>query len=227
MPDHYNWAAVDDYIAERLIGDDPVQAATLASNQAAGLPAIDVSFPQGKMLQLLARGAGAKRILEIGTLGGFSTIWLARALPKDGRLLTLELDPAYAKVASANIAHAGLSGKTEVRVGPALDSLRQMIDDDVPKFDFVFVDADKENYPAYFELSLKLCRNGGMLLFDNVVRDGEVINPTSDDPKVPGARALYDALHANPNATATAIQTVGEKEWDGFLLAVVGREEES
>jgi len=221
MPDQSNWQAVDDYIAERLIGDDPVQDATLASNHAAGLPEIDVSMSQGKMLQLLAQGVGARRILEIGTLGGYSTIWLARALPEGGAVVTLELDASYAAVANTNIARANQAGKVTVEIGVALDSLQQMVDDGVPKFDFAFIDADKQSYAGYLDYCLQLCRPGAILIFDNVVREGEVTNPDSVDPKVPGTRALYDALHQNPAVSATAIQTVGAKKWDGFLMAIV------
>ncbi|MEE9433127.1 MAG: O-methyltransferase [Sphingorhabdus sp.] len=221
MPDQSNWQAVDDYIAERLIGDDPVQNATLASNRAAGLPEIDVSMSQGKMLQLLAQGVGAQRILEIGTLGGYSAIWLARALPEDGELVTLEVDADYAAVANANIARANQTGKVTVEIGVALDSLQQMVDENIPKFDFAFIDADKQSYACYLDYCVQLCRPGAMLIFDNVVREGEVTNPDSVDPKVPGTRALYDALHQNSAVNATAIQTVGAKKWDGFLMVIV------
>ena len=213
--------SVDDYIVERLIGDDPVQAATLAANRAAGLPPIDVSQAQGKLLMLLARMAGARRILEVGTLGGYSTIWLARALPDDGRLVTLELDPSVAEVARANIAAAGFADRVEVRVGPAIDSLRALIDGGEPAFDLVFVDADKQAYAEYLRLGLDLSRSGTALVFDNVVRQGGVVRPDSPDPKVPGTRALYDALRDEPRVEATAIQTMGAKHWDGFALAVV------
>ena len=212
---------VDGYIVERLIGADPVQAATLAANRAAGLPAIDVSPAQGKLLMLLARMGGARRILEVGTLGGYSTIWLARALPEGGRLVTLELEAATADVARANIAAADFAGRVEVRTGPAADSLRAMIDAGEPPFDLIFIDADKQGYAEYLSLCMKLARSGAALIFDNVVRGGEVVRADSSDAKVPGTRALYDALHAHPQVDATAIQTVGAKGWDGFVLAVV------
>jgi|TARA_R100001244_G_scaffold20643_8_gene21653 predicted O-methyltransferase YrrM len=215
------WSAVDDYIAGKLIGEDAALAAALADNRRAGLPAIDVSPAQGKLLQLLAKGVGARRILEIGTLGGYSTIWLARALEPDGRLVTLELDPAYAAVARMNIDQAGVGDLVEIRIGPACDTLADLCGGDDASFDFIFVDADKENYAAYLGYAIRLSRPGTMLVFDNVVREGEVMNPQSDDPKVPGTRQLYDALQDNRRIDATAIQTVGSKKWDGFLLALV------
>ena len=185
--------------------------AALANNRRAGLPPIDVSAAQGKLLQLLAKGIGAARILEIGTLGGYSTIWLARALGEGGRLVTLELDPGYAAVAGANIDRAGLGDPVDIRIGPACDTLAAMVAGDEAAFDFVFVDADKENYAAYLDHAV----------FDNVVREGGILDPDSDDPKVPGTRRLYEALKDNPRIDATAIQTVGSKKWDGFLLALV------
>lgn len=195
--------------------------AALAYNRRAGLPPIDVSPAQGKLLQLLAKGIGATRILEIGTLGGYSTIWLARALGAGGRLVTLELDPGYAAVARANIDRAGLGEAVDIRIGPACDTLEAMDVADAVAFDFVFVDADKDNYAAYLDHAIRLARPGAMLVFDNVVREGEILNPDSDDPKVPGTRRLYAALKDNPRIDATAIQTVGHKKWDGFLLALV------
>ena len=216
-----SWSAVDDYIVDRLIGKDAVLEAALANNRRAGLPPIDVSAAQGKLLQLLAKGIGAARILEIGTLGGYSTIWLARALGQGGRLVTLELDPGYAAVARANIDNAGLGDLVDIRTGPACDTLAAMGAADEEPFDFVFVDADKENYAAYLDHAVRLARPGAMLVFDNVVREGGIIDPDSDDPKVPGTRRLYAALKDNPRIDATAIQTVGSKKWDGFLLALV------
>ena len=216
-----SWSAVDDYIVDRLIGEDAVLEAALANNRRAGLPPIDVSAAQGKLLQLLAKGIGAARILEIGTLGGYSTIWLARALGEGGRLVTLELDPGYAAVARANIDNAGLGDLVDIRTGPACDTLAAMGAADEEPFDFVFVDADKENYAAYLDHAVRLARPGAMLVFDNVVREGGIIDPDSDDPKVPGTRRLYAALKDNPRIDATAIQTVGSKKWDGFLLALV------
>ncbi|AMO73266.1 methyltransferase [Sphingorhabdus sp. M41] len=215
------WSAVDDYIVGKLIGEDTALEAALANNRRAGLPPIDVSLAQGKMLQLLARGVGARRILEIGTLGGYSSIFLARALGEDGVLVTLELEPEYAAVACANIEHAGVGRSVDIRIGPACDTLEAMCSEGEAAFDFVFIDADKDNYPAYLDYAIQLSRQGTMLIFDNVVREGEVINPQSSDPKVSGTRALYDALQDNAKIDATAIQTVGSKKWDGFLLALV------
>jgi predicted O-methyltransferase YrrM len=215
------WSAVDDYIAGHLLGDDPVLDAALAANAAAGLPAIDVSAVQGKMLHLLARGTGARRILEVGTLGGYSTIWLARALPEGGRLITLELDPHHADVARANLANAGVADKVEVCVGPAVQTLEAMIAAGEAPFDFIFVDADKEGYPAYLRAAMQLSRRGTMLVFDNVVREGGILDPDHADPRVQGTRALFEAMAAEPRLSATAVQTVGAKKWDGFALAIV------
>ena len=179
-----SWSAVDDYIVDRLIGEDAVLEAALANNRRAGLPPIDVSAAQGKLLQLLAKGVGAKRILEIGTLGGYSTIWLARALGEGGRLVTLELDPGYAAVAGANIDRAGLGDPVDIRIGPACDTLAAMVAGDEAAFDFVFVDADKENYAAYLDHAVRLARPGAMLVFDNVVREGGIIDISAFFPLI-------------------------------------------
>lgn len=211
------WTAVDDYIAGRLLGDDPALASTLAANAAAGLPDIDVSSAQGRMLRLFARMVQARRILEIGTLGGYSTIELARALPADGRLVTLEIDPHHAEVARGNIAAAGLAAQVEVIAGPALDTLATL---DGP-FDLVFIDADKQNNAAYVREAIRLSRPGTAIVVDNVVREGGVLDAASADPRITGTRALFDLVAAEPRLTATAIQTVGAKKWDGFLLAIV------
>ena len=211
------WQAVDDYIAAKLLGDDDALAATLANNADQGLPPIDVSAAQGKMLSLLAQIAGAERILEIGTLGGYSTIWLARALPEGGRLLTLELEPHHAAVARANLERAGVSSKVDMRVGPAADSLATMTDE-VP-FDFVFIDADKQNNALYVREAIRLGRPGTTIVVDNVVREGGVLDADSDDERIVGTRALFDVLSAEPRLDATAVQTVGAKKWDGFVLA--------
>ncbi|MBA2919687.1 methyltransferase [Sphingomonas sp. MAH-20] len=215
------WSAVDDYIAGHLLGDDPVLDAALAANAAAGLPAIDVSAVQGKMLHLLALGTGARRILEVGTLGGYSTIWLARALPEGGHLVTLELDPHHADVARANLARATLADKVDVRVGPASETLEAMIAGGEAPFDFIFVDADKEGYPGYLRAALRLSRAGTMIVFDNVVREGGILDPGHADSRVQGTRALFEAMAAEPRLSATAVQTVGTKKWDGFALGVV------
>lgn len=209
------WIAVDEYIAEHLIKDAP--AAAIASNAAAGLPDIDVSPAQGKLLQLLARMAGAKRILEVGTLGGYSTIWLARALPAGGTLVTLELDAHHADVARRNIAAAGLDCQVEVITGPALDSLAALSG----PFDFVFIDADKSNNVAYLREAIRLSRPGATIIVDNVVREGGILDADSGDERIEGTRTLFEAIAAEARLSATAVQTVGVKKWDGFLIAVV------
>ena len=213
--------AVDAYIVDRLIANDPALDAALAANAAAGLPPIDVSTAQGKMLHLLARMAGARRILEIGTLGGYSTIWLARALPSDGRLVTCEIDPRHAATARANLDRAGVGERVDIRVAPAVDTLAAMIAAGEGGFDFVFIDADKPNNVAYLTAALTLARPGATIVVDNVVRAGAVVDAASADHGVRGSRALFDAVAAEPRLTATAIQTVGAKGWDGFLLARV------
>lgn len=215
------WEAVDGYIVDHLLGDDVVLDAALAANAAAGLPQIDVSPAQGKMLHLFARMVGARRILEIGTLGGYSTIWLAGALPEDGRMVTLEIDPHHAAVAGDNIARAGLGERVEVRVGAALSSLEAMIAQGEGPFDLVFVDADKENCVPYVRSAMALARPGTTIVVDNVVREGEVLDPASTDSRVHGVRALFDMIASEPRLSATAVQTVGAKKWDGFVLAVV------
>lgn len=211
------WVAVDRYIGDRLLADDAALSGALAANAAAGLPDIDVSPPQGRMLHLFARMAGARRILEIGTLGGYSTIELARALPPEGRLVSLEIDPHHAAVARGNVAAAGLADRVEIVVGPAVDSLARL---DGP-FDLVFIDADKQGNADYVRAAIRLSRPGTVIVVDNVVREGEVIDADSDDPRVRGTRALFDLVAGEPRLSATAIQTVGSKKWDGFLLAIV------
>jgi predicted O-methyltransferase YrrM len=213
-PIREEWVAVDAYIAGHLIGDDP--RAALAANAAAGLPEIDVSAAQGKMLHLLARMAGARRVLEIGTLGGYSTIWLARAVGESGAVVTLELEPDYAAVARANLKAAGLGDRVEIRVGPAIESLAAL---DGP-FDFVFIDADKASNVAYLKEAIRLRRAGATIIVDNVVREGAILDAASDDERVRGTRALFEAVAAEPRLSATAVQTVGVKKWDGFLLAI-------
>jgi predicted O-methyltransferase YrrM len=215
------WKKVDRYITDRLIPSDPILDEAQAANAAAGLPAIDVAPNQGKMLNLLAQLAGARKVLEIGTLGGYSTTWLARALPEDGRLITLEADAKHAEVARKNIARAGLEHLVTVRLGAALDTLPQIEKEGEGPFDLIFIDADKKNIPNYLAWSLKLSRIGTLLLVDNVIRDGEVIDASSKDPNVQGARELFDALKAEPRLEATALQTVGSKGYDGFAMAVV------
>jgi predicted O-methyltransferase YrrM len=215
------WKEVDRYITDQLIPADPVFDEAQAANVAAELPAIDVAPNQGKMLHLLARIAGARKVLEIGTLGGYSTTWLARALPEDGRLITLEADAKHAEVARKNIARSGLDHLVTVRLGAALDTLPQLEKEGEGPFDLIFIDADKKNIPKYLAWSLKLSRKGTLILVDNVIRDGEVIDASSEDPNVQGARLLFDALKAEPRLEATALQTVGSKGYDGFVMAVV------
>ena len=215
------WTAVDRYIVESLIPSDPILEESLRANAEAHLPSIDVAPNQGKLLHLLARIQGSRRILEIGTLGGYSTIWLARALPPDGKLVTLEVDPNHAAVATANIQRAGLSSKVELRLGPALESLSQLHAEASPPFDLIFIDADKPNNPAYLEWSLRLSRPGTIIVCDNVVREGGIIDPDSTDPMIQGTRHLFELLTANPRIDATCLQTVGSKGHDGFILAVV------
>jgi len=213
------WQAVDDYIADKLLGADDALATTLANNERQGLPPIDVSAAQGKMLFLLAQMAGAKRILEVGTLGGYSTIWLARALPEGGTLVTLELEAHHARVAQENLESAGLAGRVDIRVGPAVQSLAAMTGE--APFDFVFIDADKQSNVRYVDEAIRLGRPGTTIIIDNVVRDGGVLDADSDDERIVGTRALFDMLSANPRLDAIAIQTVGAKGWDGFVLARV------
>ena len=215
--DRERWAAVDAYITGLLVEPDPGLDAAVAARAAAGLPAHDVSPNEGKLLYLLARIQGARAILEIGTLAGYSTIWLARALPPDGRLVTLEGDPRHADVARANVARAGLTGVVDVRVGPALDTLPQV----AGPFDLVFIDADKRNNPGYLEWSLRLSRPGTLIIADNVVRGGAVADQASPDPDVQGVRRFNELIAADSRLTATAIQTVGAKGWDGFALVLV------
>jgi predicted O-methyltransferase YrrM len=215
------WTAVDEYIAEQLIGEDAALDAALRSSAEAGLPAIAVSPPQGKLLHLLARSIGARSVLEIGTLGGYSTIWLARAVGEDGRVLSLEADARYAEVARANIARAGFADTVEVRVGPALDTLALIAAEQPAPFDLVFIDADKVNTPEYFSWALQRTRSGGLIVGDNVIRGGTIGDPQSGDPGGLAARRLHEMLQLEPRVSATTIQTVGLKGYDGFTLMLV------
>ena len=215
------WTAVDRYITDLLVPPDPALEAALQDSAAAGLPPYNVSPSQGKLLFLLARVQGARAILEIGTLGGYSTIWLARALPAAGRLITLEADPKHATVARANIARAGLADIVELRLGRALDTLPQLAAEGHGPFDLIFIDADKERNPDYLAWALKLSRRGSLIIADNVVRDGAVAGAASGDPSVEGVRRFYQLLAAEPRVSATAIQTVGSKGYDGFAIALV------
>ncbi|HXY57879.1 MAG TPA: O-methyltransferase [Methylocystis sp.] len=215
------WTACDDYIAQKLLRAEEAQPETLRRNAAAALPKIDVSAPQGKFLHLLTLALKARTILEIGTLGGYSTIWFARALAPGGRIVTLELEPKHAEVARANIAREGADDRVEVRVGPALKSLPRLHEEGFGPADLVFIDADKENNAHYFAWALRFARPGGVIIVDNVVREGGIVDPANQTPMVVGTRALFDAVSAEPRVAATAVQTVGAKGWDGFLLAYV------
>jgi predicted O-methyltransferase YrrM len=219
-----SWERVDAFFESHLVPPDPVLEACLRASEAARLPSIQVSPSQGKLLHLLARAIGARRILEVGTLGGYSTIWLARALPEDGHLISLELDPRHAEVARANLRRAGLESRVEVRVGPAIESLPKLAEEGGAPFDLVFIDADKPSTRAYFEWAERLSRPGALIVVDNVVRRGELANAASADPNVLGMRAFVESLTNDPAVTATGIQTVGRKGYDGFLLARVEAE---
>jgi len=213
--------SVDTYFSTLFVGSDPALDGALSASTAAGLPEIQVSAPQGKLLHLLARMRNARRILEIGTLGGYSAIQLARALPPDGRLLSLEFDPKHAEVARANIARAGLAEKVEIRVGRALDLLPTIATEGGGPFDLVFIDADKEHNPDYFGWALKLSRPGTMIIVDNVVRDGAVLDAESKEESTRGTRRVLEMMASEPRVTATAVQSVGAKGWDGMAMAVV------
>jgi predicted O-methyltransferase YrrM len=213
------WSAVDRFVVDTLSDSDPVLDAAQRAADTAGLPAISVSAAQGKFLHLLARIRGARRILEIGTLAGYSTIWLARALPPGGQLITLEYDPRHADVARANIALAGLADRVEVRVGRAIEALPGLVVDE--PFDLIFIDADKPNNPHYLEWAIRLSRPGTVIILDNVVREGRVVEARSQDRNVKGARAAFELLKTHPRVDSTALQTVGLKGWDGFILGLV------
>jgi predicted O-methyltransferase YrrM len=217
------WSAVDDYIAAHLLSPDPSLDAAVLAGEAAGLPPIAVTPNQGKLLELLARIHNAKSILELGTLGGYSTIWLARSLPEGGRLVTLERESRYAEVALANIANAGFADTVQVRVGPALETLPKMHDEGAGPFDLIFIDADKQNYPGYLEWALKFSRMGTLIIGDNVVRGGAILDSegVEDGGIAAGVRLFYEMLAAEPRVSATAIQTVGAKGHDGFALGLV------
>ncbi|MDR6553938.1 O-methyltransferase [Paenibacillus qinlingensis] len=215
------WDKVDQYITERLIPHDAILEAVLSTNQEAGLPAYDVSPSQGKLLNLLVQMQGSKRILEVGTLGGYSTIWMARALPAEGKIVTLELDPHHAQVAAANLSLAEVQDKVELRVGDALEQLSQMSNEGVEPFDCIFIDADKPNNPNYLKWALHFSHPGTVIIGDNVIREGEIINKNSEDPRVQGVRAFYDLIADENRITATAIQTVGSKGYDGFVIGMV------
>lgn len=218
---HTLWTTVDQYLTDTLVKPDDTLDAALRASGEAGLPTINVTPAQGKLLQLIALAAGARSILEIGTLGGYSTIWLARALPPGGRLVTLERNPRHAEVAAANLDRAGLSAVTGVRVGPALETLPRMAEEGEGPFDLVFIDADKPSNSDYVRWALRLTREGSVIIIDNVIRDGAVADAGSRDPAVAGAREAIDLIAAEPRLSATAVQTVGAKGYDGFTMAVV------
>lgn len=221
MVDLKKWDEVDAYIISQLLPKDSILEEILVANAEAGLPAIDVAPNQAKFLYLLALIKGAKRILEIGTLGGYSTIWLARALPVDGHLITLESEVHHAEVAKLNIARAGLSNLVEVRIGSALETLPKLNDEGAHPFDLIFIDADKQNNSEYLKWALKLSRKGTVIIADNVVRKGDVVNASSTDSSVQGVRHFFNILASEPKLSSTAIQTVGSKGYDGFSISVV------
>ncbi|MGH6736383.1 MAG: O-methyltransferase [Methyloceanibacter sp.] len=216
-----NWDAIDEYIAGNFLKDDPALEAALEASKKAGLPPIHVAPLQGKLLMLLAMAIGARKILEIGTLGGYSTIWLARALPEDGRLITLDANADYAEVARANITIAGLAGRVEVRVGNALETLPQLETESAGPFDLVFIDADKPSTPQYYDWAVRLSRRGSLIVVDNVVREGAILAAQSDNPHVRGLREFYARAGADPRVSATALQTVGNKGHDGLAIVLV------
>ena len=215
------WGQVDRYFGDLLIPPDDKLDAALLANAQAGLPVIDVTRLQGKFLEFLVRISGARHILEIGTLGGYSTLWLAHALPGDGRIVTLELDPHHAAVASANLQSAGILDCVDLLVGPAIDTLPTLEKSVAAPFDLIFIDADKESYPEYLHWALRLSRPGTVIVADNVVREGKVVEPACDDKNVQGVRRFSQMLAAEPRLSATVLQTVGAKGYDGFALAVV------
>ena len=216
------WTEVDRYFSESLLPSDPILESALDTSIAAGLPPINVSPNQGKLLQMLARLVGARSILEIGTLAGYSSIWLARGLRPDGRLITLEVEPKHAEVARLNVSRAGLDDVVEVRLGNALEILPRLSSERRGPFDLIFIDADKENIPAYFEWALKLSRPGTLIVVDNVVRNGAVLDVDSSDPSVRGVRRFIEMLGAEADVSGTVIQTVGIKGYDGFAIVLVG-----
>lgn len=215
------WTEVDQYFATELFPNDPVLDSSLEAIAAAGLPAISVSPSQGKLLQMLAQVVGARSILEVGTLGGYSTIWLARTLPPGGRLITLEVDPKHAEVAQLNISRAGLQDVVEVRIGDAREILPQLVAEQRVPFDLIFIDADKPNIPEYFKWALKLARPGALIIVDNVVRNGVVVDGSSEDPSVQGVRRFVELLRREPGVSGTVIQTVGSKGYDGLAVVIV------
>lgn len=215
------WTSVERYLTDNLVHPDQHLDDAVKANAQAGLPAIDVTPNEGKLFHLFARMQGARRILEVGTLGGYSTIWFARALPPDGKIVTLEIDPKHAGVAADNIDRAGLTPLVDLRIGPALESLAQLHAENAPPFDLIFLDADKQNNPTYLEWAIRLSRPGTVIIGDNVIRDGSILDANDTDPRVTGTRTFLEKLGSHPRLDATAIQTVGSKGHDGFALAIV------
>ncbi len=215
------WRDVDAYLVGELVEEDQALVGARELGHQRGLPAIEVAPNQGAFLALLARVAGARRVLELGTLAGYSTIWLARAVGPGGRVTTVELDPRHAEVARENLDHAGVADRVDVEVGPATDVLTRLADEGVETYDLVFIDADKANMPAYLELALRLTRAGSVIVGDNVVRRGGVVDPSHEDPDVQGVRSFLHAIGSDPRLEGTALQTVGSKGWDGFAIARV------
>jgi predicted O-methyltransferase YrrM len=215
------WRQVDQYFANALIAPGDGFSAALDANHKADLPAIDVTALQGKFLEILVRAINARRVLEIGTLGGYSTLWLARALPRDGLIVTLELEPRHAEVARHNLEAAGLAHRVELRIGPAAETLATLVEEHAAPFDFIFIDADKASYPEYLRWSMKLSRPGALIVADNVVRDGKVIDAESPDPNIQGVRRFTELIGAEPRLSTTVLQTVGSKGYDGFAISVV------
>lgn len=213
------WRAVEDYFLSTLVDEDPALARARTSSSETTAPGIEVAPSQGALLALLARISGARRVLEFGTLAGYSAIWLARAVGPGGRVVTLELEPQNAAVARSNFAAAGVADRVEVVVGPAFESARRLLEEGAEPFDLVFIDADKPNNPQYLEVALELTRSGSVIVIDNVVRGGAVLDAEGDDPNIRGVRAVTDAIAANPELEATAIQTVSSKGWDGIIIA--------
>ena len=217
------WAEVDRYFSSALIRSDRVLDAALKANRKANLPAIDVTALQGRFLEVLIRATGARRVLEIGTLGGYSTLWLARAIPDNGLVVTLELEAKHASIAQKNIERAGFSQRVDLRIGPAAESLAALVAASADPFDFIFIDADKAGYPEYLKWSLKLSRPGTLIIADNVVRDGKVIDAKNSDPNIKGVRRFLKLAAAEPRLSTTVLQTVGNKGYDGFAIALVLR----
>lgn len=217
------WTNVDSYFSRALVKPDKALNAAIKANHEANLPAIDVTALQGKFLEVMVRATGARRVLEIGTLGGYSTLWLARALPADGIVTTLEIEPRHAAIAQKNIEKAGFADRVNLRIGPAAETLAAMVAEPVAPFDFIFIDADKAGYPAYLKWSLKLSHPGTVIVADNVVRDGKVIDPASPDPNIQGVRRFTELLAAEPRLSTTVLQTVGGKGYDGFAIGIVVR----